>query len=262
MSTLYKSHHKSIEATGNEHRKAYLVGAGIASLASAAYLIKDGHFTGSNIFIIGESGEMGGRMFDDEAYTCTYDLLSFIPSLTDPAKSVKEVMFEFIEDHSITRPLVDWLKGQGVQFKMDRRVEDLTFNEEDGEKTVERIAYTYEGKTDVVTVLPEDLVFVTIGSFITSQFLVKAKGDRPQIVPARSANLALIGQYCETPGDVVFTVEYSVRAAQIAVKTLLGLDMAVSPLYKGQHDLGLLVTSMPFTAMVDGRDAHPSAQVR
>jgi myosin-crossreactive antigen len=238
MGTVYKSHHISAETTSNEHRKAYLVGAGIASLASAAYLIRDGHFAGSNIFIIEESGEVGGsmdahgspehgyimrggRMFDDGAYTCTYDLLSFIPSLTDPARSVKEVMFEFIKDHSIIRPLVGWLKAQGVQFKMNRRVEDLTFNEEDGEKTVERIAYTYEGKTDVVTVLPEDLVFVTIGSFITSQFLVRAKGDRPQIVPAGSANLALIGQYCELPDAVVFKVEYSVREAQIAVKTLM-----------------------------------------
>jgi len=233
MSTVYKSHHVSAEATGNEHRKAYLVGAGIASLASAAYLIRDGHFTGSNIFVIEESGEVGGsidahgylmrsgRMFDEEAYTCTYDLLSFIPSLADPVKSVKEVMFEFIEDHSIIRPLVGWLKGQGVQFKMNRRVEDLSFNEEGGEKTVDRIAYTCEGKTEVVTVLPEDLVFVTIGSFIASQFLVRAKGDRPQVVPEGSVNLALIGQYCEIPNDMVFAVEYSVRAAQIAVKTLM-----------------------------------------
>jgi myosin-crossreactive antigen len=240
MSMLYKSHSVSDEAIGNKNRKAYLVGAGIASLAGAAYLIRDGHFTGSNIFIIEESVEVGGsmdahgspedgyimrggRMFDEEAYSCTYDLLSFIPSLTDPAKSVKEVMFEFIENHSIIRPLVGWLKSQGVQFKMNRRVEVLTFNEEDGEKTVERIAYTYEGKTDAVTVLPEDLVFVTTGSFITSQFLVRSKGDRPQVVPAGSANLALIGQYCEIPDDVVFMVEYSVRAAQIAVKTLLAL---------------------------------------
>jgi len=70
-------------------------------------------------------------------------------------------------------------------------------------------------------VLPEDLVFVTIGSFIASQFLVRAKGDRPQVVPEGSVNLALIGQYCEIPNDMVFAVEYSVRAAQIAVKTLM-----------------------------------------
>jgi oleate hydratase len=34
-------------------------------------------------------------MFDEEAYTCTYDLLSFIPALSDPNKTVKEEMFDF-----------------------------------------------------------------------------------------------------------------------------------------------------------------------
>ena len=92
--------------------KAYLVGGGIASLASAAYLLRDGHIPGENIHILEESDQIGGsmgahgspetgyimrggRMFDEEAYTCTYDLLSFIPSLSDPNKTVKEEMFEF-----------------------------------------------------------------------------------------------------------------------------------------------------------------------
>jgi oleate hydratase len=39
--------------------------------------------------------------------------------------------------------------------------------------------------------------------FITSQFLRRAKGDRPQVVPERSKNLAFIGQFCELPEDVV-----------------------------------------------------------
>jgi len=32
-----------------------------------------------------------------------------------------------------------------------------------------------------------------------------------------STNLAFLGQFAELPDDVVFTVEYSVRSAQIAV---------------------------------------------
>ncbi len=40
--------------------------------------------------------------------------------------------------------------------------------------------------------------------FITSQFLRRTKGDRPQVVPERSKNLAFIGQFCELPDDVVF----------------------------------------------------------
>ncbi len=79
--------------------------------------------------------------------------------------------------------------------------------------------------------------------FITSQFMPRAKGDRPDVRPPGVANLAFIGQYCEIPDDVVFTVEYSVRSAQIAVYSLLGLDKAVSPLYKGQFDLPVLFES-------------------
>ncbi len=78
----------------------------------AAYLIRDGHIPGKNIHIFEEADQTGGsmdahgspetgyimrggRMFDEEAYTCTYDLLSFLPSLSDPNKTVKEEMFAF-----------------------------------------------------------------------------------------------------------------------------------------------------------------------
>jgi oleate hydratase len=72
--------------------------------------------------------------------------------------------------------------------------------------------------------------------FITSQFLRRRRGDRPQVVPEGWANLAFIGQFCELSNDVVFTVEYSVRSAQTAVYTLLGLNRSAPAVYKGQHD--------------------------
>ena len=56
--------------------------------------------------------------------------------------------------------------------------------------------------------------------YITSQFLCRSKGDRPEVVPPGSMNLAFIGQFCELPEDVVFTVEYSIRSAQTAVYSL------------------------------------------
>jgi oleate hydratase len=77
--------------------------------------------------------------------------------------------------------------------------------------------------------------------FITSQFLCRAKGDRPQVVPKGSKNLAFIGQFCELPDDVVFTVEYSIRSAQTAVYSLLSLPRTPPPVYKGQHDLRVLL---------------------
>ena len=103
--------------------KAYLVGGGIASLSAAAYLIRDGGVPGKNISIFeatdvlggsldGEGSPerpyvlRGGRMFTDEAYTCMFDLLSFIPSLTASDKTVKEEMHEFnerVRSHSLSR---------------------------------------------------------------------------------------------------------------------------------------------------------------
>jgi oleate hydratase len=80
--------------------------------------------------------------------------------------------------------------------------------------------------------------------FITSQFMPRAKGDRPKVKPTGTTNIAFIGQYCEIPDDVVFTVEYSVRSAQTAVYALLDVDKKVSPLYKAQYDLGVLFNSL------------------
>ena len=77
--------------------------------------------------------------------------------------------------------------------------------------------------------------------FITSQFLCRSKGDRPQVVPKGSKNLAFIGQFCELADDVVFTVEYSIRSAQTAVYSLLSLDRVPPPVYKGEYDPRVLL---------------------
>jgi oleate hydratase len=531
-------HLQSISNTTDDspgQRKAYLIGGGIASLASAAYLLWEGHLSGENIYIFEESaipgGSLdgqsspekgyvirGGRMFEDEAYTCTYDLLSFIPSLNDPHKTVKDefdafnakfkthshcrlvengqkvdvhslglsqkdrlnlvhlmaqaeeslgirriddcfapAFFEtnfwymwcttfafqpwhsavefrrylhrFLQEFSrirtlegvrrtpynqydsIVQPLVQWLRTRGVHFEMQSQVTDLVFKPSEDEKTVERIHYIRDGQPGEIIVNSNDLVFVTLGSmtagsslgsmtsaptleskqsggswklweniaqkqpgcglpsvfdnhipealwesftitfrdptffslteeftgneagtgglvtfkdsnwlmsvvlahqphfinqpeninvcwgyglfpnkegnyvqkrmsectgaeiltelcshlrfnkelpliletstcipcmmpFITSQFLPRVKGDRPPVVPEGSTNLAFIGQFCEIPDDVVFTVEYSVRSAQIAVYSLLKLDKHVSPLYKGEHSIHVVLDSM------------------
>jgi oleate hydratase len=63
--------------------------------------------------------------------------------------------------------------------------------------------------------------------YITSMFMPRSPGDRPLPIPKGSRNLAFISQFVEIPGDVVFTVEYSIRAAQMAVYGLLGIDRKV-----------------------------------
>ncbi len=62
-------------------------------------------------------------------------------------------------------------------------------------------------------------------------------------------NLGFVGQFVELPDDVVFTVEYSIRAAQAAVSALLDLDKRPLPVYKGEFNPGVLIKA--FTALHD-----------
>jgi len=73
--------------------------------------------------------------------------------------------------------------------------------------------------------------------YITSMFMPRVRGDRPPPVPPGSGNLAFVSQFVEIPDDVVFTVEYSVRAAQMAVYELLGIGRAIPPVTP--HDKSL-----------------------
>ena len=70
--------------------------------------------------------------------------------------------------------------------------------------------------------------------YITSQFMPRAKSDRPLPVPKNSKNLAFVSQYVEIADDVVFTVEYSVRVAQMVVYQLLGIDDEIPEI--SRHD--------------------------
>ncbi len=516
--------------------KAYLVGGGLASLASAAYLIKDGSIPGKNITIFEESEMLGGsldgyalssvegyimrgfRMLEEKVYTCTFDLLSFIPSLNNSQKTVKDEIFEFnekikthsksrlvetgkiidsykqglkmkdrndlfkvmtssesslgnlqINDHfspsffksnfwtefctifsfqpwhslaefrrytlrfihnapiintlgcirstpynqyeSMVLPLIGWLKQQGVCFKTNYRVTNLDFKQNKNGRTVEHICYNHKGKQKKIVLNNSDYVFATLGSmvanssigsmtkaprlstgqsngswdlwkniakdqpdfgkpavfcnhidkskwesftvtfknpiflqliekftgnksgsegvitfknsnwlmsmalphqphfinqaknvtvcwgyglfpdrkgnyvkkkmsecngkeiliellshlgfnkemtliledaicipimmpYITSQFLPRSNGDRPLVIPKRSTNFAFIGQYCEIPNEISFTLELSVRSAQIGVYSLLKLNKRVSPLYKGQRNIKMIYNAI------------------
>lgn len=73
--------------------------------------------------------------------------------------------------------------------------------------------------------------------YITSMFMPRAKADRPLPVPKCARNLALVSQFVEIAEDVVFTVEYSVRAAQMAVYELLGITREVPPVSPYDHSL-------------------------
>ena len=89
---------------GIEKKRAFLIGSGIASLAAAHYLIRDGYMKGEQITIFEQDSITGGAMDgtgtpDDgfvarggremeEHYECLWDLYGDIPSLDEEGRTV------------------------------------------------------------------------------------------------------------------------------------------------------------------------------
>lgn len=88
------------------------------------------------------------------------------------------------------------------------------------------------------------IVIPVMMPYITSQFMPRVKGDRPEVVPNGSANLAFLGQFAEIKDDCVFTVEYSVRSAMMAVYKLLKLDKEVPEVYPSRFDIRVLTNAV------------------
>ena len=97
-------------------KQVYFVGGGIASLAGAAYLVRDANFKGKNIHILegmdilGGSNDgigtpekgfvcRGGRMLNEETYENFWDLFSSIPSLDNPDRDVTTEILNFDHAH-------------------------------------------------------------------------------------------------------------------------------------------------------------------
>ncbi|KAH7179280.1 oleate hydratase [Fusarium flagelliforme] len=82
---------------------------------------------------------------------------------------------------------------------------------------------------------------------IGSPFLTRKKGDRPNVIPDGSKNLGLMGQFVEIEREVTFTMEYSVRSAQLAVYGLMGLDKQPPGVQGEDHEvltLGMALKTM------------------
>lgn len=90
--------------------------------------------------------------------------------------------------------------------------------------------------------------------YITSQFMPRAFGDRPYVVPKNATNFAFLGQFAETlddPGrDTVFTIEYSGRTAMEAVYVLTGVEKGVPEVYCSRYDIRYLLNAG--TVLLDG----------
>lgn len=94
--------------------KAHIVGGGFGGLAAAGYLIRNaavparditiheaGPSLGGGLFLTGDAQagyNLPGSVFDSN-FRCTFDLLSAVPSSSDPAVSVRDEFFAFNQRH-------------------------------------------------------------------------------------------------------------------------------------------------------------------
>ena len=117
-------------------------------------------------------------------------------------------------------------------------------NECTGEEALKEFLYYcgLEDKFDEIKA--HSIAIPTIMPYITSQFMPRAMSDRPKVVPTGCTNLAFIGQFVELPGDVVFTVETSVRTAMMAVYKTMHLDRPITPLFEGKYDIRMLAIAL------------------
>ncbi|ANZ57590.1 oleate hydratase [Fructilactobacillus lindneri] len=119
---------------GVENRHAYIVGAGLAGLASAVILIRDGYMPGENITIFEEkdqaSGSLeafkdinggyispGGREMEDH-YECLWNLYSSVPSLDEPGKSCLDEYY-YLDKEDPNKSNCRLIHDRGHQLKND-----------------------------------------------------------------------------------------------------------------------------------------------
>lgn len=111
---------------GVEEKHAYIVGSGLAALAAACFLVRDGQMPGSHIHIL-EAMDIaggacdgildpargyimrGGREMEDH-FECLWDLFRSIPSLEEPGASVLDEFYRLNRrdpNYSLCRATVD-----------------------------------------------------------------------------------------------------------------------------------------------------------
>ena len=93
--------------------------------------------------------------------------------------------------------------------------------------------------------------------FASAYFMPRSAGDRPEVVPDGAVNFAFLGNFAEVPRDTVFTTEYSIRTAMVAVYTLMNIDRGVPEVWGSIYDVRDLLK-----AAISMRDGRPLTDMK
>ena len=131
----------------------------------------------------------------------------------------------------------DCLWGDGLFGEREGNYIKKPMAECTGEEILTEILYHFNLMDMKDEVLAHAHISTCMMPYITSQFMPRTCTDRPKVVPNGCTNLGFIGQFVEVPGDVVFTVETSVRTPLEAVYQLTGLDKEIIEVNPAQYDM-------------------------
>ena len=122
----YEAFARPKKPAGVEEKQAYIVGGGLASLAAACFLVRDGQMPGSHIHILESMDVVGGAcdgIFDptrgyvmrggremENHFECLWDLFRSIPSLEIPDASVLDEFY--------------WLNKEDPNYSLCRATEN------------------------------------------------------------------------------------------------------------------------------------------
>ncbi len=160
---------------GIENKRAFLIGSGIASLAAAEYLMRDGYMKGPQITIFEESSLVGGALDGagnpkegfvarggremEEHYECLWDLYAGIPSLEEEGRTVLDEFKELNDiDPNFSKVRVIYNRGEkqrstglGLEEKHIKELTKLLLSKEEnlGTTTVEEYFEASYFETDM-----------------------------------------------------------------------------------------------------------------
>lgn len=114
-----------------------------------------------------------------------------------------------------------------------------------GEEMLTELLYHLHMEDDMDEIMASVVnVIPCMMPYIISMFQPRAISDRPNVVPTGSTNFAMISQFVEIPEDMVFTEEFSIRAARIAVYTLMGVPKKIAPVTPHHFDVRTLMKAV------------------
>lgn len=156
VSGNYEAFAKSRKPEGVENKSAYIVGAGLAGLAAAVFLIRDGHMKGENIHVFEElslsGGSLDGKFIPHDGFVtrggremenhfeCLWDLFRSVPSLeVDDASVLDEFYWLDHDDPNSSNCRIIYNRGERAaddgEFTLSKKAQkelvDLFMTSED-----------------------------------------------------------------------------------------------------------------------------------